>query len=42
MEKHLTELLLEAYGALPYTTRIDRYISKRYNAVFLGVEITDL
>lgn len=33
MEKHLTELLLEAYGALPYTTRIDRYISKRYNAV---------
>jgi hypothetical protein len=41
MEKHLTELLLEAYGALPYTTRIDRYISKRYNAVLSLVEMTE-
>jgi len=33
MEKHLTEMLLEAYGALPYTVRIDPYIQKRYNSV---------
>lgn len=33
MEKHLTEMLLEGYGALPYAVRIDRYIQKRYNAV---------
>lgn len=34
MEKHLTEILLEGYGALPYAIRIDRYIQKRYNAVY--------
>jgi len=33
MEKHLTEMLLESYGALPYAVRIDRYIQKRYNSV---------
>lgn len=33
MEKYLTEILLEAYGALPYAVRIDPYIQKRYNSV---------
>jgi hypothetical protein len=35
MEKYLTEMLLEGYGALPYAVRIDRYIQKRYNAVYI-------
>ena len=30
MNKHLTKLLLEAYGWLPYSVRMDSYTEKRY------------
>ena len=30
MSKHLTRLLIEAYGWLPYPVRMDSYTEKRY------------
>ena len=42
MKKHLTKLLLEAYGSLPYSVRMDSYTAKKFMFVCQSETKTDM